>query len=245
MFLFIGDVQSEKCHLQSRVFENLYAKLIVDLKEMFEKKIQCISDTKVALLAADRHNVTYFSFSEFQSIKKTNDLFDCFANDCKYFNYTILKRFVYAIKIKKAKELMDTYIKEVDKTLITGLNLEVDKNAKNKYEKNTKIFTVICSKKELFIEELNFIVETLEDCLELLPCSILVENVTQNFILVCKISANAQLPHKISTSKLKRLSEKRVELLVDDDDKMELKIPLDCSTEVISREDNQVHSNHK
>lgn len=241
-------MRSEKLYLHSRVYEDLsklYAKLLLDLKKVFKRKKQCFFDTKMALLAADSHNVTYFSSSEFKSTKTIEESFYSFANDCKYFNYTILKRFVYESKHRKAKKLMDKYIKEVDNTLITGLNLRVKYKkhiqiGKSKYEKNTKRFTVVCSKKELLVEELNFIVETLEDCLKLPRGSISVEDVIHNcFILVCRISLNVQLPHKIPASKLKSLSEKRVELIVDDD-KMELKIPLDCSTEVISRGDNQV-----
>ena len=233
-------MQSKKRYLHRRVYENLsklYAKLILDLKEVFRKKKHCVSNIKTALLAADRHNVTYFSSSEFRSKKTIDKVFYCFENDCKYFSYTILKTFVDASNSKTAKKLMDRYIKEVDKTPITGLDLHREyKNVqigKSKYEKNTRKFTVVCRKEELLFEELNFIVETLEDCLKLPRGSISVEDVIHNyFILVCRISLNAKLPHKISASKLKKLSEKKVELIVDDD-KMELKIPLDCDTEVI------------
>ena len=105
-----------------------------------------------------------------------------------------------------------------------------------KYEENSKRFTVICKKDTLKIKELNFIVETLEKCLKLPRGSILVEEVIHNcFILVCRISLKVQLQPKICASKLKDLSDLKIESLIADDDKMELKIPLDCNTEVIMK----------
>ena len=217
----------------------LYARLLLKLKREIKKKKHYVKNMQIGLFVADKCKEPYFSIiKSLHSTKSIDDLFVCIAEKCEYFTYTILKPVIYASDCKKAIKLMDNYIKEVQNIVITSLDLKAEyKNvqmSKNKYEENTKRFTIICKKDALSIGELNFIVETVEKCLKLPPASVLVEKVIHNcFILVCRISLKVQLPLKICASELKKLSKNKIESLIIDDDKMELKIPLDCDTEVI------------
>ena len=217
----------------------LYARLLPKLKSKIKKKRRYIENIQIGLRVADKRKEPYFSIiKSLRSTKSIDDLFVCIADNCEYFTYTILKPVIYASGCKKAIKLMDNYIKKVQNIVITRLDLKAEyKNVqinKNKYEENTKRFTVICKKDALSIGELNFIAEIVEECLKLPPTSVLVERVIHNcFILVCRISLKVQLPPKLCASELKKLSENKIESLIFDDDKMELKIPLDCDTEVI------------
>ena len=228
--------------LEPKKLNAAYVMLLHQLKMEIKKNKQYISDMKFGLRTADKHKENYFSSIDLLSTEKTIDeLFFWIGRDCKYFTYTILKAAIDASGCKKAIKLIDNYIEKVKNIVINSLDLNSENKkvqiGKNKYEENTKRFTVICKKDTLLIEELNLIVKSLEECLKLSPASVLVKEVIHNncFTLVCRIPLKVQLPPKPCAHELKKLSEKEIESLIIDDDKMELKIPSNCDTEVIMK----------
>ena len=148
--------------------------------------------------------------------------------------------FINASECKKSIELMDNYIEEVENIQITGLDLKSEydnvKTSTCRDKKNIKSLIITCQKDELLAKELYFIIETLEQCLDLPAASIMVKKIIQNcVILECRILSAVEvhlLQLEITASKLETLSDLKISSLVLNDGK-ELQIPIHCSAKVI------------
>ena len=130
---------------------------------------------------------------------------------------------------------MDNYIKEIENSIITDLNLKQYDHLQTEDTCTTKKLEIICDLNKLNVKELTLIVETVQRCLKLPNASISVKDVKKNcIILVSRIPKNVKyylLQLKIIIYELKPLSALKIQLLIIDDE-TELKIPLDCNTKV-------------
>ena len=159
------------------------------------------------------------------------------GRECKYFDFTILKTFIDGSRCKKAKKLMENYIKEIETSVVIGLNLklEYDKVQPEGGDSGTKKFEILRNKNELDVKEVNLIVETLQRCLNLPGGSILIRDIVKNcIILICRIPLEVEqylLQLRITVHELKPLSTLKITTLIVDS-KMKLNIPMDCDTEV-------------
>ena len=230
-----------KCHLSTTTLHDLNAKfvtLVEELSEIFKRKKKSYPVRKMitGLCTADKGNLTFFATDECFRLAKTIDydtLFHHIGRECKYFDFIILKTFIDGSKCTEAKKLMDNYIKEIENTVITDLNLEEYDDSQT--EDTAKKLEIICDRKKVKLEELTLIVETVQRCLKLPSGSISVKDVKKNcIILVCRIPENVKyylLQLKIGIHELKPLSALKIQSLIIDDE-IELKIPLDCNTKV-------------
>ena len=232
-----------ECKFNSSILEDLNAKyvtLISDLKCIFKKEEECypVPDIITGLCTADKGNLTFFAKEDSLRLAKSIDqLFFYIARECKYFDFAILKTFINGSKCLDAKKLMDSYIKEVENSIIVGLNLKVEceKVQNESYENSTKVLKIVCEKDKLQIKELNLIVETVQTCLKLPKASILVKDAKLNcVILICRIPLEVKLyllQLRIFINELKPLSTLKIKSLIIDEE-MELQIPVDCDSKV-------------
>lgn len=216
-----------------------YVALIANLKKIFKKKKRhySIPDIITGLCTADKGNLTFFSSIEcLHSAKTIDDVFFYIGRECKYFNFTILKTFVDGSGCIGAKELMENYIKEIENTIIIGLDLKVEYgNVETEgCEGDTNKLEILCDKNELDVKELNLIVETLQRCLKLPRASILLRDIIKNcIILVCRVPLEVEyylLQLRITACELKPLSTLKITSLIVDG-RMKLSIPMDCDTD--------------
>ena len=230
-----------KCHLSITTLDDLNAKYVALLRRLnhtFQEneKSYPVREMITGLCTADKGNLTFFATDECFRLAKTIDYDDVFhhiGKDCKYFDFTILKTYIDGSNCTKAKELMDNYIKEIENSIITDLNLKEYDHLQT--EDTAKKLEIICDRKKVNVKELTLIVETVQRCLKLPSASISVKDVKKNcIILVCRIPESVKyylLQLKISIHELKPLSALKIQLLIIDDE-MELKIPLNCNAKV-------------
>ena len=229
----------EKRRLSISTLDDLNAKyvtLLEELKKIFKEKCYPVKDIINGLCTADKGNLTFFAADECFHLRNTLDVDDVFyyiGKHCKYFDFTILKTYINGSKCTEAKQLIDNYIKEIESSVITDLNLNEYDHLQT--EDTTKKLEIICDLNKLNVKELTLIVETVQRCLKLPSASISVKDVKKNcIILVCRIPNNVKyylLQLKIIIYKLKPLSALKIQSLIIDDE-IELKIPLDCNTKV-------------
>ena len=232
-----------KRHLDTDILENLNAKyvtLIGELKEIFEEEKETYPVQKIiiGLCTADKHNLTFFSSERCLRLAKTiDDVFFYIGRECKYFDFTILKTFIDGSRCTKAKDLMNNYIKQIEYSVITSLNLKLEcsNTLTEGYESTTKNLEITCDKSQLDIKELNLIVDTLHRCLKLPRASIQIKNVVQKcIILVCTVLPEVEyylLQNKFTACELHPLSAFSVTSLTIDG-RSKLIIPYDSDTEV-------------
>ena len=211
-----------------------YVTLIENLKKVYKKKKRHYSVSYIitGLCTADKGNLTFFASEECLRLAKTlDDVFFHIGRAYKYFDFTILKTFIDASGCTKAKELMENYIKEIEHTVITGLNLEEEYECKG----STKKFEIVCDNYELKVGESDLIKETLQRCLKLPSASISLRGVIRNcIIIVCRVPLEVEyylFQLKITARELKPLSTLKITSLIVDG-KMKLNIPMDCDAEV-------------
>ena len=224
-----------KRRLSTSTLDDLNAKyvtLLGKLKEIFMD--YSIPDIVTGLCTADKGNLTFFSSIKcLHSAKTIHDVFFYIAREFKYFDFIVLKTFIDGSKCTEAKQLMDNYIKEIENSVITDLNLKEYDHSQ--IEDNTKKLEIICDLTKLNVKELALIVETVQRCLKLPSASISVKDVKRNcIILVCRIPENVKyylLQLKIIIHELNSLSALKIQSLIIDDE-IELKIQLDCNTKV-------------
>lgn len=235
-----ADIQI-KCQLNISALDDLNAKyvtLLFGLKNIFEEEEERypVPNIITGLCIADRHNLSFFSTERcLHSVKTIDEIFFYIGRECKYYDFTILKTFIDGSGCRKAKGLLEKYIKEIENSVISGLDLTPEILDICRQPLLTKQFEITCDKNELKVKELNLIIETVHKCLRLPRASILVKDVKNNcIILVCRIPSAVKdylLWLKIIAYELKPLSVLKVMTLTIDDE-WELKIPLDCDSEV-------------
>ena len=228
-----------KRHVNENVLDYLHEKYITlttNLKKVFKEKEDHYSaeDIIFNLCTADKKNLTFFSTSEcFHTVKTMGEVFHFIGRECKYFDYALLKTFVYGSECEEAIALMDDYIKEVDSIVITGLNLQSEQTESSK--NGAKKFEIFYDKDELDLKELNVIREALRRCFHLPRASILFTAIVNNcIIIVCHIPLAVQdhlLQLRLTTHQLKPLSALHITALIVDGS-MKLSMPMDCDTEV-------------
>ena len=213
-----------------------YITLTTNLKKVFKENKDHYSakDVITGLCTADKRNLTFFSTLEcFRTVQTMDEVFQSIGIECKYFDYALLKTYIYGSKCAEAIALMDNYIKEVNSVVITGLNLQLEQTESSK--SGTKKFEIFYDKDELDIEELNVIREAIQRCFQLPRASILVTAIIKNcIIIVCCIPLEVQnhlLDLRLTAQQLKPLSALHITALILDGS-IKLSIPMDCDTEV-------------
>ena len=218
-----------------------YNALLVQLEEIFkEEEEHCsIKNTIIRLSADDTHNLTYFSSKEcLDSTETVGNMLLYIAKYCKYFSYTILETFVKESRCEKAKKLMEKYTKEIENTEISDLELQsgygYGQSGEFKYKDNT--IRIECDRDKLRIGEINLIIHTLESCLKLPSGSVSMVDILRNPItLLCRVRQEI----KNYLSELKYIAHELMPLFAFQirsfmiDEELEMKIPLNCNTEVI------------
>ena len=118
-----------KRHIDKNTLDYLHEKYITlttNLKKVFKEQYSA-EDIITNLCTADKKNLTFFSTSEcFRTVKTMGEIFHFIRKECKYFDYALLKTFVYGSECAEVIALMDNYIKEVDSVVIAGLNLQLE-----------------------------------------------------------------------------------------------------------------------
>ena len=241
---FVASVGACLVHqVDERILCNLppkYVTLIGELKKVFEKeeKRYPVPNIIISLSAADEDNLTVFSTIEcLRSAKTIDEVFLYITIECNCFDFTILKTFIEGSGCTEAKELMENYIKEIENTVIVGLNLQKEYHnvQTERCDGSTKKFEIVCDKNELKAKELNLIVETLRRCFDLPRASVMVTDVKKNcIVLICRVPLKVEyylLQLRITVHKLIPLSTLKITSLVLDG-KMKLNIPMDCDSEV-------------
>ena len=207
-----------------------YRILLEKLDLAFEnEKHHPVPDIIAAFRAYYKDSWFCFEGSPLYSAKTVKKVLDFIENECSYFSYTFLERFIQNSKCNKAKELMEDYIKYIENTYIC---VQTDTL---KYKKDKNILEIIYEKDNLLVKELKNIIDTLERSLTLPKASALVKDVITQNCIICKISLKAKedlLNNTFTAHKLKELSDLKVQSLVVED-RMKLKIPSDCDNEVI------------
>ena len=232
-----------KRHADKNILDDLrgkYIALTANLKKIFKEKEDhyTVQDIITGLCHADEENLTFFSNSQFfDSVKTMDEIFFQIGRACKYFDYALLKAYIYGTECAEAITLMNNFIEEVNSVVITGLDLQSEYHSVLTESSNggIKKFEIFYDKDELTIKKLNVIRETIQRCFGLPLASILVTAIVKNcIIIVCRIPLKVQdhlLQLRLSAHQLKPLSALRITALILDRN-IKLSIPMDCDTEV-------------
>ena len=217
-----------------------YSALIIRLTNIYEREKERypIENLIIGFCGVDTDNSSYFSKEDcINSIPTVQNFFWRVAQECKYFDYRRLKRFVYGSECEDAKKLMEQYISEVDKTIINALNLQTQYEDAKKYnygENTAKIF-IKYREDKLSGKEIELILDTVERCLKLSGGSLQMQDIIRNcIILVCKIQLKVKdylLKLELTTYELRLLSDRKIQSLILDDE-MQIKIPSNCDNKV-------------
>ena len=216
-----------------------YVTLLQDLQKVFEKQPRYSAKKIITgLCTADQENLTFFATLDyFHSVKDMDDVFFFIGKNCKYYDHSLLKIFIDGTECAEAIALMDNYIKEVESTVITSLNLQLEYNAVLAQFNNGRIkkLEIFCDRNELKVKDLNVIKEVLKTCLGLPSASVIITDIVQHcIIIVCCIPLEAKrylLQLKLTAHQLKPLSALCITALIIDGS-MKLSIPMDSDSKV-------------
>ena len=127
LFCFHYLEESDKRQLHSRTITKLkgkYAKVIVQIKHVFEQQKYDVSELILTLSATDDENQTIFSTDEaFVKITNANQLFLWIGKYCSMYDYELLLALVESTECEEAIKLLDDFSEELHCSILKDLDL--------------------------------------------------------------------------------------------------------------------------
>ena len=132
--MHIGDDQHKKSeeieaklNFHARVISSLagkYAKIVNQIKDMFEKKNFEVKDLILNLCSCDAANLTIFSTDEiFAKVTNTTELFHEIGKYCSMYDYELLLALVESTGCEEAIQALDDFDEQLKRSILRNLDL--------------------------------------------------------------------------------------------------------------------------
>ena len=106
------------------VLKRRYAKVTVDIRNIFKAKNVDVNSLILTLAALDYDNITIFSTDEaLQRIHSVDELFIYISRYCNIYDYELLTDLVQSAECQEAIELLDDFTEKLNSSILSNLDL--------------------------------------------------------------------------------------------------------------------------